>query len=370
MIRLPFIHVLDGFNWLLLGLAAVMLVFLLAVPQIVGIGDNGDWYKLMQPTGFTHLPDPPKDARYFVNEVAFAPFSTGLLVSGHLVSGLVVASVARIIGPILSSNGNFPLPVIGLLNACVLLFGLALILAATQSLESPRRRMLGVLLVFFFTDIGYAAFLNSFYTQTASLLFLLITAGGFLLLLKTRTTMWYAVFVFAAVLFVTSKAQEAPQSMLLGVLVVKGARLTGLRRPLATGIALAIVLVCLAGFTAMRANDGLHDSCLYNQVFDDLLRYSSDAAADLRTLGLDSELVQYRAHHAFEPGSPVNNSEFRSRFFEKFDYPDLFVFYFRNPERLWQLLARRAERAFTLVTQYGNYDRSLGRPAWANIGRL
>jgi hypothetical protein len=357
---------LDRFNWILLGLAAAILGFILLVPPIVGVGDNGDWYRIMHPSAFQHLPNPPQDARFFVDRVALTPWSSHRLREGHVVSGLIAAIAARVIGSVVSRDGTFPLPAIGILHSIVLLLGMGLILRGTQSLYAVPRRIIGVLLVFFFTDLGYSAFLNSFYTQTSSLLFLLTTVGAFVLILGgRRAEFWYAVFVVSALFFVTSKAQEAAQSLLLAIPIVWSARRTKLRRPFVTGSLLALAVILLAFICATRSNRLLHDQCLYNQVFDDLLRYSPDATADLRTLNLDSSLLIYQSHHAFEANSPIQKPEFREQFFARVDYPDVLLFYLGHPVRLWNLLSRRAQLAFTIVTPYGNYDRSVGRPAWA-----
>lgn len=357
---------LTLFNWGLLTLASAILVFILVVPPIVGVGDNGDWFRIMRSAGFEHLPNPPQDARFFVNQVALAPWSLEQVRSGHLVSGLIVAAAARIIVSVVSPDGTFRLPIIGLLHSIVLLTGLGLILRGIQELKGVPDRIIGVLLILVFTDVGYAAFLNSFYTQTASLLFLLTTVGTFILLVRGgREGFWYAAFVISALLFATSKAQEAPQSFLLGVLILVGARRTTLRRPFVAGSLLALAVVLVSFFCATRSNRALHDQCLYNQVFDDLLRYSPDAPADLRALNLNPDLIVYGSHHAFEPDSPLRNLQFRDEFFARIDYPDLFLFYLRHPVRLWKLLSRRAQLAFNIVTRYGNYDRSVGREEWA-----
>ena len=354
---------LNFFNWSLLGIAASILIFQLVVPPVVGVGDNGDWYRLMIPAGFRHLPNHPKDAGFFVNKVEFSSPAGSY---GYLVSGVSVALVARAIGPLLSRDGLFDLRIIGLLHAALLIFGLGLILRATQTLEKVPRRIGGVLLIFVFTDVGYVAFLNSFYTQTASMLFLLTAAGCFLMLISSRERegLWFSALSISALLYVTSKPQEAPQSILIGILLVFSALLASFPRPRLTGALAAVGIVVVAFGCALPSGKALHDQCLYNQVFDDILRYSPDVASDLESLELSQDLMRYQSHNAFEPDSPVRSPEFRSAFFANVGYHDVLRFYAEHPARFFDLLKRRADLAFGLVTAYGNYDRSVGKPEW------
>jgi len=353
---------LDFFNWCLLGVVAAVLAFQLAVPPIIGVGDNGDWYRIMIPAGFEHLPNPPPDARFFVNKTAFTRPNYHQLPYGFT-SGTLVALVARAIGPILSSDGLFYIPIIGLLNSLVLLLGMGLILYGTQAMARLPRRVLGILLAIIFTDAGYVAFFNSFYTQTASLLFLLVTAGCFVMVLRSsgREPLWFAAFTVSSLFYVTSKPQEAPQALLLGALAIISARMIPLHRPWASGIGVAVVIVAVAVIVALPQQKSLHNQCLYNQVFDDLLRYSPDARDDLRALDLSEDLIRYQSHHAFEPETPIRTPEFQTAFFARVGYKDVIRFYLSRPVRLWELLSRRARYAFTLVTTYGNYDKSAGR---------
>ncbi len=358
---------LDWFGRSVLMLAAVILVFQLAIPPIVGVADNGDWYKIMHPAGFKYAGDPPNDARFLETRIAFATPDFRSARSRYPVSGRAVALVARIIGPIFSRAGLFDLRVLGLLHAALLLFGLALIIAAAQPLPTVPRRVLSVLLVFVLTDVGYVALFNSFYSQTASLIFLIATAGCFAMMLKAKRLqwIWFASFVVASILFTTSKPQEAPQAILLAALVLSAPRVIKLERPLLVGFAATLLLFAVTAFSFRYTSREVHTPCLFNTVFDELLRHSPDAAADLRAFNLNPELIRYAATNAFQAGTPVRSPEFQTEFFARVDYDDILFFYLARPSRLYALLARRATYAFSLVTGFGNFDSSAGRPEWA-----
>jgi len=245
-----------------------------------------------------------------------------------------------------------------------LLLGLALIISAHNKLRMPSRWVLALLLVWIFTDVGYVSFFNSFYSQTASPLFLILTAGFFALLVSSdhKKWTWFAGFVFAAWLFIYSKPQEAPQGVLLAMVVFLAARALKTRWATTLGIVSAIGVLVFAVLYYLAGPTGVKNNSLYNAVFEDLLKNSPDPAADLTELKLSNDLLKYVGTHAFIKDSPVPQDWFKAAFYQKMRHEDLLIFYMRHPLRLWSLITRRSAKAFTLVTHYGNFEKRSGFP--------
>jgi hypothetical protein len=222
-----------------------------------------------------------------------------------------------------------------------------------------------LLLVWIFTDVGYVAFFNSFYSQTASPLFLILTAGflGFLVRNDGKKWPYFAGFVLAALLFICSKPQEAPQGAPLAVIAFLAARTLETRWAKTLSVVSAIGILAFAALYYGAGPAGVKNSSLYNAVFEDLLKNSPDPAADLAELKLSNELLKYVGTHAFIKDSPVPQHWFKVAFYQKVGHEDLFVFYVRHPSRLWKLITRRSAKAFTLVTHYGNFERGTALPA-------
>jgi len=250
------------------------------------------------------------------------------------------------------------------MHAALLLLGMALIISAHNKLQTPSRRVLALLLVWIFTDVGYVAFFNSFYSQTASPLFLILTVGFFALLISSdhKKWTWFAAFVFAALLFICSKPQEAPQAVLLAMIVLLAARSLKTKWATTLGIVSAIGVLVFAIFYYLAGPTEVKNNSLYNAVFQDLLKNSPAPAADLAELKLSNDLLKYAGTHAFIKDSPVSQDWFKAAFYQKVRHEDLLVFYMRHPSRLWSLITRRSAKAFTLVTDYGNFEKRSGFP--------
>jgi len=354
---------LDRFERGVLLVAALILIYQVAIPPIVGVLDNGDFFKIMAPAGFRHVSEKLEDMHIFVNS-KFLFERAGWLNVDYISSETFVARVARFIGRTISKDGLFDIRVLGVMHAALLLLGMALIISAHSKLETLSRRVLALLLVWIFTDVGYVAFFNSFYSQTASPLFLILTVGFLALLVSHDGEKWpyFAGFVLTALLFICSKPQEAPQGIPLAVITFLAARTSKIRWAKTLGVVLAVGVLAFAALYYAKGPTGVKNSSLYNAVFEDLLKNSPDPAADLAELKLSNELLKYVGTHAFIKDSPVPQDWFKAAFYQKVRHEDLLGFYMRHPSRLWELITRRSAKAFTLVTHYGNFEKRSGFP--------
>ncbi len=359
---------LDWFQQAMLGLAALIIIYQIAVPPIVGVADNGDWAKVTNAAGLKQIPtDPHEHTRYFTPKLAYGEPGWVGWNPRYWVSGWIAAQVASVLGRPFSRDGLFDMRVIGFLHASVFLVGLGLVMVATQPLHVIPRRLTAAFLVFVFTDVGYVAFLNTFYSQAESLIFLMMTAGFFALAITVQRfqSFIFVGFVISGVAFTTSKPQEAPQVLILAALAVVLARFLKLEKPWRIGIAATLFMILMTAGSFGGASEVVHAPNVFNTVFYDVLRYSPDPAADMAALNLKPEWLGYAGTHAFVENSPLHIAGFREELLGRVDFGSLLVFYFKRPSRLWALLSRRATSGFRLITVHPNFSRESGLPQGA-----
>jgi hypothetical protein len=245
-------------------------------------------------------------------------------------------------------------------HVALFLLALGIGIAACRDLAVPAQCVAAALSVFFFTDVGYAGPFNSFYSQTASLLFLLLLAsvaatairrgrldGGLL-----------AAYFLAAALFVASKPQEAVQAPVLALL---GLRLSGFR--LAGGwkkpaVALSLALCVFALWYGRRTPRTLQAAALYQVLFYETLPHSPSPGADMAELGLDPAWMRYSGTDAFQPDTPLEDAAFRERFLASTGYTRIARFYLSHPGRLAERIRRASPKIWSLRPSYGNLERS------------
>ena len=348
--------------------AGLFLAWQLLVPPIVGLADNGDFLKVMRPAGLAYVePAPGRYFRWAPAKFAFADRETDpdRYVTSETLLAVSAAAVSKLAGASL-----FDIRVVGALHAALLLLGLGLALSAAAPLAPAARWTAAALLVFVFTDVAYAAPLNSLYGQAASIVFLMLTVGIAAVGVRrgALSGAWLAAYFLAAALFVCSKPQEALQAPILAALGVALGGKELRRRSLAGVLALALIA---AGWIYFRATPPpLRRVALYHAVFAELLPHSPDPVADLRRLGLSPSLARYSGTSAYEAGSGLGDPTVREEL-GRVGYGSLARLYVVQPGRAFEVLRRAAWKGARMRPPFfGDIAREEGRPERAQSRRF
>lgn len=344
------------------GIAAAIITYQLFIPPIVGLADDGDFWKIMGQVGLRY-PTGDVQTRAYGHLTVEYDITQPLWASGYLTSEIPFVAGARFIEKSGLRRRVLDIRTLGILHSLVFCAGVALVLIAGRTWRCPARIAYTFLVVFFFTDVGYVAYFNSLYSATASYLFLLLLAGMVLCLAGGRRLPVLMVAFWAAALgLVTSKPQEAALAPLLGLLgYVMTCLGRGPGRP-KSAIVLAIALCAAGALYYSRIPEYLKAEALYNDVFFELLLRSPDPTADLKELGLPDDWIRYSGTHAYLPGVPLTDPVFRRDFARLVGYPKILGFYLRHPSRLGLLLKLSSQGAFRLRQSYlGNFPVRAGK---------
>jgi hypothetical protein len=346
------------------SVAAVILSIQLFVPPIVGLADNRDYERVMGYAGFQHTTDVYGERYFSFLRTRYAVVSPGWFRGGYHSSETLLAFVARYVHLAFAKHPLFDIRLLGAIHAALLLLSLAGLIRACRGLAVPTQALVAALLVFVFTDVGYAAPFNSFYSQTASLLFLLLTAAVAAEAVRRGRLSGVLLFAYfgCALLFVGSKPQERLVAPLLALF---GMRLAGVwfagawRR---TSVWLGIGLCAFSVWYGRHTPYTLREATIYQVVFDELLAYSAAPATDAAELRLDPDWVKYTGSNAYAPDSPLLDPGFRTRLLHQIGYRQILRFYLRHPTRLVERIERASLQAWTLRPSFGNFEKSPERP--------
>ena len=352
--------------------AAVVLSLQLFVRPIVGLADHRDYERVMGYAGVQHTTAADAERYFAFLRSEYAVVEPGWFRGGYHSSETLLAFAARGAHLALRGRATFDLRLLAGLHAALFLLALAGILRACRDLTLTARAIAAALLVFMFTDVGYVAPFNSFYSQTASLLFLLLTAAIAAEAVRQGRLAggWLFAYFGSALLFVGSKPQEKLAAPLLALF---GLRLAGVhwrgawRR---TAVWLAAALVAFSVWYGRHTPYTLREATLFQFVFDDLLVYSPAPAADAAELRLEPEWLAYVGTNPFATDSPLLGSGFRIRFLQRVGHRQIVMFYLRHPERFAERVARASRQAWSLRPSFGNFERSAGNPPGALATRF
>jgi hypothetical protein len=257
--------------------------------------------------------------------------------TGYLSSETSLARAARVVSVRIFSRERFDIRFLAAIHVLLLLAAIGLLLRACRDLALATQWLVAVLLVLVFTDVGYAASFNSFYPQSASLLFLLLALS-------------------CAAIGIRRGVLEG------GPLRLAGVRGEGRWRRPAPWLALAFCAVSLWYYREIPGVQVRYVGPFHN-VFAEVLPHSPDPPKDPDELQLDRGLLAYSGMNAYEPRAPIWNPAFGKCFFDKFGYRALGLFSLHHPLRLLDRPRRGAPAAFELRPEYvGTYAKSAGVP--------
>jgi hypothetical protein len=345
-------------EWFLFGVIALILVRQLLLPPIVGLADNGDFLRVLDPLGLQHGATEWSERYFGWLGKTYVP---GPRVPAQLWSSqLLLSGMAKAVAGLGSRDGRLDIRAQGAVHLVLYLVGIALILRAARTFRAPARATIGAALLLAATDVAWVAPLNSFYAEAATLVFLSLLVGcGLLALREDRTRRWTLPGYFAATaLFVAAK----PQNYLLALPLMAAPLALLPRLPRARGravvVAGAIAVVALGLFLQTRVPWALRIRNLWNDVFYTILADSPDPRGDLAQFGLGPELARFAGVPAFAPSIPVEAAT------AHFGYGDVLRFYARHPGRFLRTASVCAGSAFVWRDpRMGNYTRDAGRPA-------
>lgn len=361
----------------LLLLAATLLIWLalpgglLLMEPVIGMADNADFDRLLCPAGLDHPADRSYRDRYFYNinrhfarveRENCSPYVSSASVT--LLSGLALQERFG------DEDGLFDMRIVGALNVLLMALAMLLIIGNTRRLFPRGRWLLALLLVFFFADLGYLVYLNSFYGEAAVLIWFFFTAGIYLALLgklESEGGLWRPLLLIALLvaggLFALSKPQNYVlvfcQIILLAPLF---AWLPRKRERWLLGLATPVLIVLT--LLPMRNMDPLFTRMqIHDILFIDLLPHTEDPAAELEALDLPPEMIRWVGQAAWAEGSPILEPEFGAQL-DELSYGDLGRYYLSRPSELLADLDRAADIALDLRVRstFGHYEQESGQP--------
>jgi hypothetical protein len=257
-------------------------LWLLQAP-LVGVADNGDFWRVARPAGIEHADVHPLDGRF--------ADATYKVTDSHLLSGGSSAScLAWLAARLGASQGFLDIRWVG----TVYLFVIAVLLTTVVWCGLPRPLILLVMIVFM--DAAYLPFLNSFYADGALFVALIGTALWFYWLGCSRSGVSYSgllAIVTLATIGGWTKVQYSflPLSVLTGLLisgVLAGSRLWN-RRCLLTVLLLCGAATCLPTWFLVGPGPDFPEANRYHAIFGGILVVSSHPERTLESLGVPKE---------------------------------------------------------------------------------
>jgi hypothetical protein len=350
--------------WIVVAVAAAILTWQLFIPPIIGLADQGDFARILGRFGYA-AEDRSATIAFVAPKYVQAPDSRRPGWEQPSTEYLFVAC-AILLNKVISRDGTLDIVVIGVVHVLAFLAAFARLLMVTKQYRvSPYLWIAGLILV---TDVGYAAYWNSFYAEPASCIFFLLLAAESIAMCNSQqvSSRQIALWSLWAILWIMAKAQNAPLGVLLTFFSVHLWWWTNERATRRLAILGSVLIGAATVVNIMTIPVGVQFADSYNQMFLAILPESGNPSADLKAWGLDTKLVKYSGTGAWSPGSGLPEMVANGLIENKITHAAIAEFYFRHPARIWRHARNLLPIAFSLRPEWcGNFERSAGRVAGA-----
>ena len=329
-------------------IAIAIMTLQLLTPPILGIADNTDFRRISFQVGITPAASPATLFKYV--DLRF-PFSMPQRFE-YASSELLFCKVARTMNRVFFSKEVFDIRFLGATHLTVYAIALFLFALAIR-LRWAKKLIFLALCLFMLVDDRITSYFNSFYSEGASVVFLMLTLAAMLLLgikSPSRWRCWVNIlsFLLFSILLGFSKIQNLIMLLPLWVFGICVA-LRFLKSPASRrGWAIATCVLMIGGLwlgVASRAYAYTKGNHIRIILGNEIKKHSKNYGKDLREL------------HATEND------------ISRVTLVRIGLFYANHPKRYWNLLKRRAAQTFQSIP-YGSYTRTESRWPWEQSAKF
>jgi len=348
-----------------LAAAAAILAYQLFIPPIVGLADQGDFVRTIGRFGWG--PQHHGSLEYVYVEPKYVPDSHYRSPEWEQANTeYLFVGAALLVNRLVSKDGTLDITMAGVIHALALLLALGRLLWVTRHERARAVLWIGALVVL--TDAGYAVYLNSWYAEPASCVFLLLVLAEGVAIGRAVVANWVNLLSWSVwgFLWVFAKPQNTPIGLLLGLFTLRMMWWTSSRATRVVAVAGACAMFgCVVYNIAAMPRVG-HMANTYGMIFNGILPESKDPAADLRALGLDPSLARYSGTGAWTPKTAFPDLAKSAVLQRQVSTFTILRFYLVRPARFWRHLHGVLPKITYLRSSwYGNFEPSAGLPAAA-----
>lgn len=372
-----------------LALACLIFIYVIFIPFTVGVSDQGDFDRIMGPTGLSLLdsdknnPEFVRFYKYIITGYKINPISNVFnSIGGSSIGALItlVCTICRLLG-----QNVFKTQYLAITYFIIYLCAITLILKCLNIKNLWNYIIIGALTLFIFFDGNYLVWFNSLYGEPMMISSLMLFICSVLYyayhkysLKRNDKILSKIVFIFiSALLFVGSKLQVTlclPFILLLIGKIIYDNK-SHLSK-LGLGICGILFISLIAYPAVITMNSGsLSKDTQYNSVFYGVLNGSETPEQDLIDMGLNPDMAVEAGKHSYlskdeyvkyTPHTEITEKEFYSKISNR----KLAKFYLTHPKRLIEGMKYTASKAFYTSTSLGKAERNYSEEPVTELKRF
>ncbi len=366
---------LENLNFPIIAviLAALIGINTLFIKPIVGMANNGDYFRIMVSNNLYYLREGPNhEPEYFKY---FQPYY-GVDNFYNQQKKLLVSTQSLLIKPAMFLDrlitGNDKVFDLRFLGGLLLVFQLIATYLIIKVFCSYLRTGIGKAVItfmylFVFMDTGYIAYLNSLFGEGVNIPFFLLSVGILLYMIRFKKFNWYMIllFSFTTFIFFGAKQQLAPVGILVAILLF---RFMYYKRNLEVKVVSISLIVLLAAssvylYSAIKGDFQYINK--YHALNRGILLENNNPDSALKSMGINEQysLLENTIYFGSVKQVDLQNKGLIKDYYDKLGVGAIIKYYIFHPKDMIKMLKLGFNNAYQIRPhELGNYTKDSGKP--------
>ena len=353
-------------------LTGILLLTMLFLHPVIGMADNGDFYRVMVGNGLYKLDRNEADQYFSYSSTQYGMYKYyNEFASGFQSAQTPLIGMAVFLDKLLTGqDGIFDIRFQAAILSIYCMAAVYLLTKyATLRAKGILAYLIAVLAVFLFADVGYLAYFNSFYAEGLAFVSFLAAIASALLLCAGwgKKTLLLLSFTINGLILTCSKQQFAPIGVLLGILCLflntprKGLSRQNASKWFKRGCAAALAITGVLVYVVIPQE--FVEINAYHAMTRGVLMTSDNPEKALKEFQINPQyaLLDQTIYYEHNPVIDVQDPMLKEDFYARYGFVSIAKYYALHPGQLIAMLDAAAKSANSIRPEsIGNYEKSAG----------
>ncbi|EES49625.1 hypothetical protein FDA33_16160 [Clostridium botulinum] len=360
---------LDKINYPLIAFFLVLIIgsLTLFIHPIIGMADNGDFYRVMNKSGAYHLNKNSNEIflGYFIKDYGIYRYNNdyaNLLISTQSIFVKLAIFFDRIFTKDYVLDIRFMSVMFLIIEAMGVYF---LIKSLINKLDNSKYKLIIMLVtILIFCDTGYLAYYNSFYGESVNICCFLMSIGLLIYMIEFDKFTWYNLIAFgiSSFLFFGAKQQLAPVGILIAfIFIIIGIYITNKRFTKMLSYILAVIFIVSSMVFYKSITGDFKYINIYHSMNRGILLNEDNPDSILEDFNISTQYSLLQETDFFEEIKLLDpyEEELIDDYYEKFSLGRILDYYITHPKAFIKVLKISFKNGYSIRPKViGNYEQS------------
>ncbi|MCS6105033.1 hypothetical protein DWV12_13655 [Clostridium botulinum] len=360
---------LDKINYPLIAFFLVLIIgsLTLFIHPIIGMADNGDFYRVINKSGAYHLNKNSNEIflGYFIKDYGIYKYNNdyaNLLISTQSIFVKLAIFFDRIFTKDYVLDIRFMSVMFLIIEAMGVYF---FIKALINKLDSSKYKLtITLVTILIFCDTGYLAYYNSFYGESVNICCFLMSIGLLIYMIEFDKFTWYNLIAFgiSSFLFFGAKQQLAPVGILIAfIFIIIGIYMTNKRFTKMLAYILAVIFIVSSMVFYKSITGDFKYINIYHSMNRGILLNEDDPDSILEDFNISTQYSLLQETDFFEEIKLLDpyEEELIDDYYEKFSLGRILDYYITHPKAFIKVLKISFKNGYSIRPKViGNYEQS------------